>query len=102
MHDESPHPVLSPPMVPLFEPSKRVMSTIVSPIPSSELLCCLGRARVDRAEDILSELRKQGYLDVGGDGWWKVDVLIRMMSRGSINVLPFPLFLIKLPDRVHH
>jgi len=66
-------------MAPLFEAFKRVMLTI-SPLSLPELLHCLGRSKVERAEEILSELRKQGYLEVGGDGWWKVEVLTVIMS----------------------
>src|SRR5260221_9629483 len=77
-------------MVPPFETSKRVMLAISSfSFPDSELLHGLGRSKVDRAEEILSELRKQGYLEVGGDCWWKVEVLTVMMSGGPVIVLHF-------------
>lgn len=65
-------------MAPLFEaPKGEVLTT--PPIFLPELLCCLGKSKIDRAEKILSELRKQGYLEVGGDGWWKAELLIEIM-----------------------
>lgn len=66
-YDDSPYTVLPPPMAPLIGASKQLMLTSSSPsLPG--LLSGLGRSKVDSAEEILSELRKQGYLEVGGGG----------------------------------
>jgi hypothetical protein len=61
-------------MAPLFEAPKRVILTI-SPLSLPELLHCLGRSKVEGAEEILSELRNRGYLEVAGEAWWKAEVL---------------------------
>ena len=89
-------------MAPLFEASKRVVLTSPS-LSLPELLRCLGLgvSKVERAEQILSELRKQGYLEVGGNSWWKAEVLAVMMSGGSIIVLHSTLFFfINVPHRL--
>jgi len=51
---------------------------------SQELLRRIGSSNIDRASDVLSELRARGYLEVKGDSWWKAEVLIAMMSRASV------------------
>ena len=50
-------------MAPLFEASK---GEVLTTPPIFLLLCCLGKSKIDRAGEILSELRKQGEAMVGG------------------------------------
>jgi hypothetical protein len=55
----------------------------ISPFVSSRLLRRLSNSTVDRAEDVLSELWERGYLVVERDSWWKVEVLVAMITRVS-------------------
>lgn len=86
------HCVLCPPSQ--LESPSRVMPHL-SPSMSQELLHRLESSNIDRASDVLSELRARGYLEVEGDNWWKAEVLIAMMSRASRSMaMPsfYPLF----------
>jgi hypothetical protein len=62
----------------------------ISPSVSSKLLRRLSKSTVDRAEEVLSELRERGYLVVEGDSWWKVDVLMAIITRVSTFKLMGP------------
>jgi len=59
----------------------------ISPFASPKLLRRLSKSTVDRAEDVLSELSERGYLVVEGDSWWKVEVLMAIITRVSTFVV---------------
>jgi hypothetical protein len=63
----------------------------------------LRNLKVDRAEEVLSELHERGYLEVEGDGLWKAEVLTAIMSRASTYVVvpSFTILSIDVPDSVH-
>jgi hypothetical protein len=63
----------------------------------------LHNLKVDRAEEVLSELQERGYLEVEGDAWWTAEVLMAMISRESTYVVvpSFTLLSIDVPDTVH-
>jgi len=60
----------------------------IYPFISPETLNGLRNSKVVRGEEILLELQERGHLEVGGDGWWKVEVLIAMTSRVSAVASP--------------
>ena len=55
----------------------------ISPFVSPGLLRRLSNSTVDKAEDVLSELRERGYLLIEGDSRWKIDVLMAIITRAS-------------------